>query len=155
LEVASRHPVFTEMDDIAGGIYVPHIELTRDVDSIIVYPATVNILSKVANGITDELIAALILATRKPVFFLPVTNEAKSEHAPLQGELMLFDPVNAKFFVLNETMSYVWRACDGSVSLQEIAGRLVEEYSGVETETAQRDVDSAAAELTSLGLLVD
>jgi len=79
----------------------------------------------------------------------------KIEEAPLQGELMLFDPVNAKFFVLNETMSYVWRACDGSVSLQEIAGRLVEEYSGVETETAQRDVDSAAAELTSLGLLVD
>jgi len=79
----------------------------------------------------------------------------KIEEAPLQGELMLFDPANAKFFVLNETMSYVWRACDGSVSLQEIAGRLVEDYSGVEAETAQRDVESAAAELTSLGLLVD
>ena len=79
----------------------------------------------------------------------------KIEEAPLQGELMLFDPANAKFFVLNETMSYVWRACDGSVSLQEIAGRLAEDYSGVEVETARRDVESAAAELTSLGLLVD
>jgi hypothetical protein len=77
------------------------------------------------------------------------------EEAPLQGELMLFDPANAKFFVLNETMSFVWRACDGNITLQEIAGRLVEEYSGVEPETAERDVESAASELASLGLLVD
>lgn len=84
LEVASRHQVFTEMDDIGGGIFVPHIELARDADAIIVYPATVNILSKVANGIADELIAALILATRKPVFFVPVTNEAMWDHAAVQ-----------------------------------------------------------------------
>jgi hypothetical protein len=79
----------------------------------------------------------------------------KIEEAPLQGELMLFDPANAKFFVLNETMSYVWRACDGTASLQDIAGKLTEEYSGVEADVAQRDVETAAAELTSLGLLVD
>jgi phosphopantothenoylcysteine decarboxylase/phosphopantothenate--cysteine ligase len=84
LEVASRHPVFTEMDDIAGGVYVPHIELTRDADVIIIYPATVNILSKVAQGIADELIAALIIATRKPVFFVPVTNEVMWQHAAVQ-----------------------------------------------------------------------
>jgi phosphopantothenoylcysteine synthetase/decarboxylase len=84
LEVASRHPVFTEMDDIAGGVYVPHIELTRDVDLVIVYPATVNILSKVAQGIADELIATLIIATRKPVFFVPVTNEMMWDHAAVQ-----------------------------------------------------------------------
>lgn len=78
----------------------------------------------------------------------------KIEEAPLQGELMLFDPANAKFFVLNETMSFVWHACDGNLSLHDIAGRLAEEYSGVEEETARRDVESAAAELASLGLLV-
>ncbi|MCU1227526.1 MAG: hypothetical protein JWO97_410 [Acidobacteria bacterium] len=87
LEVASRHPVFTEMDDIAGGVYVPHIELARDADLIIVYPATVNILSKVAQGIADELIAALIIATRKPVFFVPVTNEVMWQHAAVQRNI--------------------------------------------------------------------
>ena len=84
LEVASRHPVFVEMNDIAEGIYVPHIELGRGVDAIIVYPATINILGKVANGIADELIAALILATRVPVFFVPATNPAMWEHPAVQ-----------------------------------------------------------------------
>jgi len=84
LEVASRHPVFTEIDDSADGIYVPHIELGRNVDVIVVYPATVNILGKVAHGIADELIAALILATRAPVFFVPVTNAAMWDHAAVQ-----------------------------------------------------------------------
>src|SRR4051812_43744091 len=55
VEVASRNKVFVEMEDTGDGIYVPHIELGRNVDLIVVYPATVNILGKVANGIADEL----------------------------------------------------------------------------------------------------
>jgi phosphopantothenoylcysteine synthetase/decarboxylase len=84
LEVASRHAVFTDMNDVGEGIFVPHIELTRDVDAVIVYPATVNILGKVANGIADELIAAIVVATDKPVFFVPVTNPAMWEKAAVQ-----------------------------------------------------------------------
>jgi len=80
VEVATRHPVFVEMTDQADGVYVPHIELGRDVDLIIVYPATVNIISKIANGIADELIAAIVLATRAPVIFVPVSNAAMLEH---------------------------------------------------------------------------
>lgn len=84
LEIASRHAVFSEIDDIADGIYVPHIELGRDAEAIIVYPATVNIIGKIANGIADELIAALILAARVPVFFVPVTNPAMWDHPSVQ-----------------------------------------------------------------------
>lgn len=80
VEVAARHTVFVEMDDHGDGIWVPHIELGRDVDLILVFPATVNILGKVANGIADELIAALILATTAPVLFVPVANPSMHEH---------------------------------------------------------------------------
>ena len=58
VEVASRNPVFVEMTDRAAGIYVPHIELTRGADLVLVYPATVNLIGKLANGIADELIPA-------------------------------------------------------------------------------------------------
>lgn len=84
LEVASRHPVFVEMDDSADGVYVPHIELSRDVDALLVYPATVNLLGKIANGIADELIAATVLAASCPVFFVPVTNEQMWNHPAVQ-----------------------------------------------------------------------
>lgn len=80
VEAASRHPVFIEMEDQGPDVFVPHIELGRQADLILVYPATVNILGKVANGITDELISALILASSAPVVFAPVANDAMWRH---------------------------------------------------------------------------
>lgn len=74
VEAASRHPVFVEMDDTGPDVFVPHIELGRNVDLVLVYPATVNVVAKVAHGVADELIPALILATTAPVFFVPVAN---------------------------------------------------------------------------------
>lgn len=84
VEVASRHPVFVEMEDTGPDVYVPHIELSRSADLVLVYPATVNVLGKVAQGITDELIPALVLASSAPVFFVPVTNAAMWEHPAVQ-----------------------------------------------------------------------
>lgn len=80
VEVASRLPVFVDMDDAAGEVRVPHIELARAADLVLVYPATVSLLGKVANGLADELIPALILATDKPVIFCPVSNPEMLDH---------------------------------------------------------------------------
>jgi len=76
LEVASRNKVFVEMGDRSDEIYVPHIELSRAADLILVYPATVSIVGKVANGISDELVSALVIAAEIPVFFVPISNPA-------------------------------------------------------------------------------
>lgn len=84
IEVATRHPVFVDISDSGDGVYVPHIELGRDADFIIVYPATANILGKVAQGIADELIAALIIAADIPVFFVPIMNPAMWRHPAVQ-----------------------------------------------------------------------
>lgn len=87
VEAASRHAVYTEMDDTGPDVFVPHIELGRGVDLVLVYPATVNIVGKVANGIADELVAALVLATEAPVFFVPVANAAMWEHPAVKRNL--------------------------------------------------------------------
>ena len=80
VEVASRHPVFVEMEDQSPDVFVPHIELGLKVDLVLVYPATVNVVAKVAHGVADELIPALILATPAPVFFVPVANALMWSH---------------------------------------------------------------------------
>jgi phosphopantothenoylcysteine decarboxylase/phosphopantothenate--cysteine ligase len=80
VEVASRNRVFVEMDDCGDGVYVPHIELARNADLIVVFPASVSILGKVANGIADELISALIIAADVPVLFVPVSNPTMLDH---------------------------------------------------------------------------
>ena len=80
VEVASRNPVFVEMTDRAAGIYVPHVELTRDADLVLVYPATVNLIGKLAHGIADELIPALLIASEKPTVIVPIANDSMIHH---------------------------------------------------------------------------
>jgi phosphopantothenoylcysteine synthetase/decarboxylase len=87
VEVASRHTVYIEMEDRGPDVFVPHIELGRGVDLVLVYPATVNIVGKVANGIADELIAALVLATQAPVIFVPVANAEMWEQPAVRRNL--------------------------------------------------------------------
>lgn len=87
VEVASRRKVFVEMDDQGEDVFVPHIELGRGADLILVYPATVNVVGKVANGIADELIPALILAAHSPVLFVPVANPHMWTHPAVKRNL--------------------------------------------------------------------
>src|SRR6516165_943493 len=65
VEVASRNHVFVEMDDCGDGVYVPHIELGRNV----------------------ELIVALIIAADVPVIFVPVSNPGMIEHPAVQRNI--------------------------------------------------------------------
>lgn len=77
------------------------------------------------------------------------------EEAPLQGELMLFDPGSSRFFVLNRTMAFVWRRCDGAHTLASMLDGLPAEFEGVDGAAAPGDLTSAVQELAALGLLVD
>jgi coenzyme PQQ synthesis protein D (PqqD) len=76
------------------------------------------------------------------------------EEAPLQGELMLFDPGTSKFFVLNGTMSFVWRRCDGEHTVESMLSDLPAEFQDVDQSAAEEDLRRALSELDSLGLLV-
>jgi phosphopantothenoylcysteine decarboxylase/phosphopantothenate--cysteine ligase len=87
IEVASRHPVYVEIDDHGPDVWVPHIELSRNCDLILVYPATASIIGKIANGIADELIAATVLAATVPVFFVPIANTSMLEHPAMHRNI--------------------------------------------------------------------
>lgn len=51
-----------------------HIELSFDLDLIIVMPATANILSKTANGIADDIISTTLSVCEQPTIFTPAMN---------------------------------------------------------------------------------
>ncbi len=76
------------------------------------------------------------------------------EEAPLQGELMLFDPATSKFFVMNPTMAFLWRKCEGGQALSAIAESMAVEFSDVDPTVAEADLRRALDELMALGLLV-
>jgi coenzyme PQQ synthesis protein D (PqqD) len=75
------------------------------------------------------------------------------EEAPLQAELMLFDPGTGRFFVLNPTMAFLWKHCDGEKCLPDIAEELCVAFDGVGQIRALEDLSRALSELRSLGLV--
>lgn len=77
----------------------------------------------------------------------------KIEESPLQGDLMLFDPVKSQFFVLNPTMAFLWRNCDGEKSLDTVLESLPNEFSEVDAQRVATEMKTALDELVSLGLV--
>ena len=78
----------------------------------------------------------------------------KIEEAPLQGELMLFDPEKAQFFVLNRTMSALWRRCDGATSFEGMLDDLRTGFQDAEPVGVEGEVRDALGQLVELGLVI-
>jgi len=53
---------------------IDHIELSRWADLVVAAPATANLMSKVANGVADDLASTVILASDKDITFVPAMN---------------------------------------------------------------------------------
>ena len=77
---------------------------------------------------------------------------ANVEEAPLQRELLLFDPVSTRFYLLNQTMAFVWRRCEGT-SIETLVSEMAGAFEGVEEAIVRSDVGKAVSELESLGLV--
>ena len=63
------NPVSTQL--FGRGSDVPHVELARGADLLIVAPATANAIAKMALGISDDLFSATALTVRCPVIVVP------------------------------------------------------------------------------------
>ena len=53
---------------------VKHISLAKKADLFMIAPATANIIGKIANGIADDLLSTIIMATNAPVLISPAMN---------------------------------------------------------------------------------
>jgi len=51
-----------------------HIELARWADTVIIAPATANSIARLANGLADDLLSTLCLATEAPIVIAPAMN---------------------------------------------------------------------------------
>jgi len=75
------------------------------------------------------------------------------EESPLQRDLMLYDPEKSQFFVLNATMAYLWKHCDGSKKLDDIIANMPANFDGVDPARASDEARAAIMELKALGLV--
>ena len=86
-EAITRHRVLTSQFEPGANADIEHIALASSIDLLIVAPATANILGKFANGIADDFLTSLYLATTAPVLVAPAMNTNMLAHAAVQQNL--------------------------------------------------------------------
>jgi Coenzyme PQQ synthesis protein D (PqqD) len=100
----------------------------------------------VPNSAETELLGVLCVAElfrRNP----------KVEEAPLGADLMLFEPEKSQFFVLNSTMAYLWRSCDGANSLDRIVESIPSKFAEADGHPVATEMKAALDELLALGMI--
>lgn len=97
LATVSRHPVRSEILDLAEEGKVGHIELADWPDVVIVAPATADLLAKAANGHADDLVSVVLLATRAEVVYAPAMNSNMWRHPATVANLKVLHDRGARF----------------------------------------------------------
>ncbi len=89
----SGQKVITGMFDADGGgsaeSAIEHIAVAQEIDALVVAPATADAIAKFANGIADDFLHTLYLATKAPVVVAPAMNVNMWEHEATQKNLQV------------------------------------------------------------------
>jgi phosphopantothenoylcysteine decarboxylase / phosphopantothenate---cysteine ligase len=75
----SGHKVITEMFGESGEepnveSAIEHIAVAQGIDALVIAPATANVIAKMAQGIADDFLTTLCLATKAPIIVAPSMN---------------------------------------------------------------------------------
>lgn len=87
LTTITRNPAHCEQYGQAEEWRPEHIELAKKADLILIAPATANVLAKLANGICDDLLTTMVLASHAEVMVAPAMNPTMLAHPATQKNL--------------------------------------------------------------------
>jgi len=73
-QTLSGNPVQKNLFSLLEDSKIGHVALADMAHLVVIVPATANIIGKVANGIADDFLSTMIMATRCPVLFAPSMN---------------------------------------------------------------------------------
>ena len=97
LKVLSRNPVTTHLFNEKQSWHPGHIQLADDADLLLIAPATANVIAKLANGIADDALTSIALATRAKILIAPAMNGKMWEHPATQETVSKLTKFGAKF----------------------------------------------------------
>ncbi|MBF0183962.1 MAG: bifunctional phosphopantothenoylcysteine decarboxylase/phosphopantothenate--cysteine ligase CoaBC [Magnetococcales bacterium] len=88
LQALAGHPVYQDLFSPLAADAMDHIRLAQQADLLIIAPATANRLAKMATGMADDLLSAMVLARRKPILLAPAMNMAMWQHPATQRNVL-------------------------------------------------------------------
>ena len=87
LATLSKNPVYTQYFEAETGVWSNHVELGLWADYLIIAPASANTLGKMANGLCDNLLTAVYLSAKCPIFFAPAMDLDMWKHESTQENI--------------------------------------------------------------------
>jgi phosphopantothenoylcysteine decarboxylase/phosphopantothenate--cysteine ligase len=73
-QALSGHAVFTDLFSLTQESEIGHIQIADRADLVIIAPATANAIARLAHGMADDALSAVVLATKAPLLVAPSMN---------------------------------------------------------------------------------
>jgi phosphopantothenoylcysteine decarboxylase/phosphopantothenate--cysteine ligase len=86
-EAITRRKVLIDQFVPGANSDIEHIAIASSIDLLLVAPATANVIGKFANGIADDFLSSLYIATKAPVLLAPAMNTNMFEHEAVRANL--------------------------------------------------------------------
>jgi len=96
-EAITRRPVITSQWRPGMNADIEHIAIADSIALLLVAPCTANVIGKFANGIADDFLSSLYLATTAPVLIAPAMNTNMLAHDAVQRNLNTLSARGVRF----------------------------------------------------------
>lgn len=96
-QTMSENPVHTTMFNKISKFDVEHISLAQKGDLILIAPATANTIGKIANGIADNLLTTVVMASNKRIVFAPAMNTCMYNNPIVQANMKKLENMGCYF----------------------------------------------------------
>jgi phosphopantothenoylcysteine decarboxylase/phosphopantothenate--cysteine ligase len=87
LATLSKNPVYTQYFEEETGVWSNHVELGLWADYMIIAPLSANTLAKMSSGLCDNLLSAVYLSAKCPVFVAPAMDLDMWKHDSTQQNI--------------------------------------------------------------------
>lgn len=129
LQTLTKHKVLVDTFDEDDAEVVQHIHLADWMDICVVAPATANILAKGAQGIGDDIVSTLLLATHCPLLYVPAMNTNMWKNPAVQANVARLRSFG--YEVMEPAYGFLAEGYEGQgrlPELQAIVSRLKKHY---------------------------
>jgi phosphopantothenoylcysteine decarboxylase/phosphopantothenate--cysteine ligase len=87
LATLSKNPVYTQYFEEETGVWSNHVELGLWADFMVIAPASANTLAKMAAGLCDNLLTAVYLSAKCPVYVAPAMDLDMWKHESTRNNI--------------------------------------------------------------------
>ncbi len=135
----SAKKVYVDMFEANQAEKIPHINLARNADLILIAPATAQTIARLAHGLADDLLSTVVLASEAKVIVCPAMNSKMFQHIATQENIQtlrrygyeIIDPETGSMACAEEgpgrlpQWNSVRDAVISAVTPQDLAGKTV------------------------------